>query len=141
MYKKLKTVDFINMWLFFLEIEIFNFCICQKTTFACAVYWVIFHKISFQIQIVYLSTIFIRALVIRGAKGGLANPTFLWSKLHLTSNYWQLLEKKAGSPAWLQNLNEGSVLSTEILPEIIEWGPLSTANLFLIKSVAYSNPK
>ena len=34
MYKKLKTVDFINMWLFIFEIEIFNFCICQKTTFA-----------------------------------------------------------------------------------------------------------
>ena len=28
MCKKLKTVDFINMWLFILEIEIFNFCIC-----------------------------------------------------------------------------------------------------------------
>ena len=34
MCKKLKTVDFINMWLFFLESEIFNFCICQKSTFA-----------------------------------------------------------------------------------------------------------
>ena len=32
-YKKLKTVDFINMWLFIFEIEIFNFCICQKPTF------------------------------------------------------------------------------------------------------------
>ena len=34
MCQKWKTVDFINMWLFILEIEIFNFCICQKTTFA-----------------------------------------------------------------------------------------------------------
>ena len=34
MYKKLKTVDFINMRLFIFEIESFNFCICQKTTFA-----------------------------------------------------------------------------------------------------------
>ena len=31
--KKLKTVDFFNMWLFIFEIEIFNFCICQKPTF------------------------------------------------------------------------------------------------------------
>ena len=34
MYKKLKTVDFFNMQLFIFEIESFNFCICQKTTFA-----------------------------------------------------------------------------------------------------------
>ena len=34
MYKKLKTVDFFSMWLFIFEIESFNFCICQKTTFA-----------------------------------------------------------------------------------------------------------
>ena len=32
--KKLKTIDFFNMWLFIFEIEIFNFCICQKPTFA-----------------------------------------------------------------------------------------------------------
>ena len=34
MYKKLKTEDFFNMLLFIFEIESFNFCICQKTTFA-----------------------------------------------------------------------------------------------------------
>ena len=34
MCQKLKTVNFINMWLFILKIEIFNFCICQKNTFA-----------------------------------------------------------------------------------------------------------
>ena len=34
MYKKLKTADFFNMQLFIFEIESFNFCICQKTTFA-----------------------------------------------------------------------------------------------------------
>ena len=34
MYKKLKTVDFFNMQLFIFEIQSFNFCICQKTTFA-----------------------------------------------------------------------------------------------------------
>ena len=32
--KKLKTVDFIDMWLFIFEIKIFNFRICQKPTFA-----------------------------------------------------------------------------------------------------------
>ena len=34
MYKNLKTVDFFNMQLFIFEIESFNFCICQKNTFA-----------------------------------------------------------------------------------------------------------
>ena len=32
--EKVKTVDFNDMSLFIFEIESFNFCICQKTTFA-----------------------------------------------------------------------------------------------------------